>query len=257
MTMNYTEKFNEYTNVELLRIIDNPYDFQPDAVETASTLLANRQLSEEEIEIAKDEIEASKKETFTKEKKKKQFEDSIKNISQTIIENVNPIQNKPLTGDKTINIISIIFGGLFLIQLYKEFSMISFMFSNNSAEWDLSMVFYFLPLIVLPTAIFLFYKRKKIGWLILTIFTTYSTISAIGLFYMTMKMRQSDFHLFENIFTETSPVIQFFRFLFFVGTTWAISKENVRSNFAINKLTMILTVSITTLIIGLGLYLFL
>lgn len=255
--MNYTEKFNEYTNVELLRIIDNSDDFQPEAVEAASILLANRQLSEEEIKIAKDEIEASRKETLKKEKKKKQLEDSVKNIGQSIIENINPIQNKPLTGDKTIKIISIIYGGLFLFQLYKEFGMISFMFSNSSAEWDLSMVLYFIPLIILPTATILFYKRKKIGWVLLEIFTTYSAISAIVLFYMTISMGLSDFQVSDSIFTQISPAIHIFRFLFFVGTIWAISKENVRSNFAINKLTMILTVSITTLIVGLGLKLFL
>lgn len=251
--MNYKEKFNKYSTVELLRIIDNSDDYQPQAVETARDLLANRQLSEEEIKIAKEEIEASTKDSLRKEKKKKQLEEDFKKIWESIVENINPIQNKPLTGEKTIKIIAIIFSGLFLIQLYKEFGMLCFIFSNSAAVWDLSMVFYFIPLIALPTAIILFYKRKKTGWFIMAIFAIYSAISKVFLFIITLKLELSDFHSFDNIFVQISPAFHVFGFLFFVASVWTISKENVRNIFAVTKLTMILTVSVTTLIVGFGL----
>lgn len=39
--MEFTEKFKTYTNTVLLRIIDNPDGYQPNAVETAKTMDKN------------------------------------------------------------------------------------------------------------------------------------------------------------------------------------------------------------------------
>lgn len=138
--MEFAEKFKTYTNTELLRIIDNPDGYQPNAVETAKTIFSDRQLTEEEIKIAKDELEIERQEKSNKEQKKRAVEDKFKNFGKSILDNVNPIQNETPTTEKTIKIISLLFGGLFLFQLYKEFGMISFMFTDSSAGWDFSMV---------------------------------------------------------------------------------------------------------------------
>ena len=249
--MEFTEKFKTYSNTELLRIIYNPDSYQPKAVETAKTILSDRQLTEEEIKISKDELEIESQEKLNKEQKKRAVEDKFKNIGKSILDNVNPIQNETPTTEKTIQIISLLFGGLFLFQLYKEFGMICFMFTDSSSDWDFSMVLYFLPLIVVPTATILFYKRTKIGWLLLTMFLTYSAVSAIGLFFLTMNMKSSSFEALDNLFQQTSPSTHILTFLFFAGTIWAVSRENIRTVYTITKKTMILTISITAVIVGL------
>lgn len=252
-TMEFNEKFKTYTNTELLRIIDNPVGYQPNAVETAKTIFSDRQLTEDEIKIAKDELEIERQEKLNKEQKKRAVEEKFKNIGKSILDNVNPIQNETPTTEKTIRIISLLFGGLFLFQLYKEFGMISFMFIDSSAGWDFSMVLYFLPLVVVPTATVLFYKRKKSGWLLLTMFLTYSAVSAIGLIILTINMEPSGIPALDSIFPQTSPSTHILTFLFFAGTIWAISRENIRTVYTITKQTMILTISITAVIVGLGL----
>jgi hypothetical protein len=251
--MEFNEKFKTYSNTELLRIIDNPDGYQPKAVETAKTIFSDRQLTEEEIKIAKDELEIERQEKLIKEQKKRAVEDKFKNIGKSILDNLNPIQNETPTTEKTIRIISLLFGGLFLFQLYREFGMISFMFTDSSIGWDFSIVLYFLPLVVVPTATVLFYKRKKIGWLLLTMFLTYSAVSAIGLFIFTVNMKPSGFEALDGLFPQTSPTTHIMTFLFFAGTIWVISREKIRTVYKITKQTMILTISITAVIVGFGL----
>lgn len=166
----FTEKFTTYSNTDLLKIIDSPDYYQPLAVETAKTIFASRQLNNKDIEIAKAELDALKQEKEATEKKKINLENKAKSIASFVLSTVNPIQTETSNSDKIIKTITIAFGGLFLFQLYKEFGMISFMFTDSGAKWDFSMVLYFLPLLIVPTATILFFKRKKIGWTLLAIF---------------------------------------------------------------------------------------
>ena len=55
----FTEKFKTYSNTELLKIIDNPDLYQPLAVETANSIIASRQLTDQEFANAKAELETS------------------------------------------------------------------------------------------------------------------------------------------------------------------------------------------------------
>ncbi len=251
--MEFSVKFKTYSNTELLRIIENPEGYQPKAVETAKTIFLDRQLTEEEIKIANDELEIERQEKLNKERKKRAIEDKFKHIGNSILDNVNPIQNETPTTGKTIKIISLLFGGLFLFQLYKEFGMISFIITDSSTGWDFSMLLYFLPLVVVPTVTILFYKRKKIGWILFTMFMTYSAVSAIGLFILTINMEPLGIPSFDSIFPQTSPPTHLLSFLFFTGTIWALCRENIRTVYTITKQTMIITISITAVIVGFGL----
>ncbi len=254
--MEFTEKFITYSNTELLRIIDNPEDYQPNAVETAKTIFSDRQLTEIEIKIAKKELEDEQQKKLLKEQKKGEIKDKVKNISKTIVDDISPKPKETPPAEKTIMIVSLLFGGIFLFNLYKELGMIRFMFTDSSADWDFSMVLYFLPLIIVPTATILFYKKKKLGWLLLTMFLTYSAISAIVLFVLTINLEHSGVETLDSIFPQTSPTTQFLTFLFFTGTIWAISRENIKTVYSISKQTMVLTISITALIVVIGLKFF-
>lgn len=251
--MEFDEKYKTYSNTELLRVIVNPNDYQQIAVEAAKTIFSNRLLTEEEIKIAKDELEIESQEKLNKEQEKRENKDKLMNIGKSIIDTVNPIQKEIPSTEKTIKIISLLFGGLFLFRLYQEFGMISFMFTDSSSVWDFSMVLYFLPLVVIPTATILFYMRKKFGWILLTVFLTYSAVSVIGFFILIMNLRVSGFDALDNFFSQTSMITYLLSFLFFAGAIFAISRENIRSIYKINKQTMVLTISITAIIVGLGL----
>jgi hypothetical protein len=251
--MNFTDRYKNYSNSELLKIIDNPNDFQPLAVETAKNIFSSRQLSSKDIEIAKSELAMQRQEKEVQNEKKKVFENKVKNIGSSLIDTFNPVQTTTRTTDKIIKIISIVFGGLFLFMLYREFGVIKFMFTDNEAQWDFSMVLYFLPLIIVPTAAILFYTRKKLGWTLLAIFLTYSLANAIVLFLIELNRQPSGFSALDNLFPATSIAIYIGTIIFYGGTLWAICKEDIREIYTIDKRTMFKTIiligSLTALII--------
>jgi hypothetical protein len=252
--IDFTEKFTTYSNTDLLKIIDSSDNYQPLAVETAKTIFASRQLSDNDIEIAKAELDKLKQEQETKEKKKMYLDKKVKSIASSALSTINPIQAVTPNSDKIIKIISIVFSVLFLFQLYKEFGMISFMFTESEAKWDFSMVFYFLPLLIIPTATILFFKRKKIGWTLLAIFLSYSTVTSIVLFILTLNREPSAFPALDTIFPQTSPTTHIVTLLFFAGALWTICNQEIREIYTVDKKYMFRAIGIIAAITSLTSY---
>ncbi|MBL7785728.1 MAG: hypothetical protein JNM36_07470 [Chitinophagales bacterium] len=250
--MDFNKKFKTYSNTELLRIINNPDDYQSNAVEVAKTILSDRQLTGEEIKFAKDELEVERQEKSNEEQQKRNIENKFKNIGISIFNIINPIQSEMPTAEKMIKTISLVYGGIFLFHFfYKEFEIMRFMFSHLSPRWDISVVLYFLSLFITPTVIILFYKKNKYGWLLFTIFLTFSAISTLNLFISTMNMNSTEISVLSNIFPTPPLAILLPRFLFFAGTIWVISREEIRNAYTISKEAMILTILITVVVVGL------
>ncbi len=243
--MDFKAKFTTYTHTELLRIIDNPNRYQPEAVETAKALLAERQLTDDEIKTAQDALEAERRESEEKERKKKVIEDRFRNLGNSLVENVNPIQKEAPTADKTIRLISLLFGGFFLLQLYQEFGMIRYMLTDRSMRWDWSIVLFFLPLLVIPIATLLFYRRHKLGWLLLAVYLTFAGVAAIGTLILALTREPSGIPAIDNLFQRPSPFVSLLTCLFFAGNLWAIGREAVRGVYGITRQTLILTIALS------------
>lgn len=240
----FTERYKEYSNLVLLKIIDNPEGYQPSAVVAAQEVLDSRQLSNEEMETAKTELAAFNRQKETQDQKKKELENKVKDIGASVFSAVNPIQTDRPSTDRLIKIVCIVFGAIFLIQLYKDWPLISFMFTDGDAKWDLSMVLYFSTLIIVPVATFLFLKRKKLGWTLFAILLTYSTISTLGIFIMILKLQPSGIGALDKLFPPMSPMTHFVVFVFFAAMLLTICKKEIRDAYAVGKKHMFLIIGI-------------
>lgn len=241
----YTELYQRLSNSELLTIIGGSKKYNPIAVETAKTEIEKRQLSEEEIKQAKSKIIQKKTAKKREIEKQKEHVEKLRKNASTIFDTLNPIQNGIQTPEKIIKLIILIFGGLAIYRLYKQYGMFRFMFTDSGADWDISMVEYFFPIILLPVAVILFWNRLKLGWILLTIFLTYSAFNAIVLFVMNLGRQPAGIDAFEEIFPTVSPVVYFMTLLFFGGFLYLICKQGVRNIFKIPKHTMLITISLT------------
>jgi len=112
------------------------------------------------------------------------------------------------------------------------------------------MLDFLLPLVILPIATYLFWKRKKIGWILLAIFLTYSAIIALIIFFMSLKRETSGFGNFEALFPTVSPISHFLTFVFFSGSLWAISKKEIRAYYNIKNTTLYKVIGTTILFMG-------
>ncbi len=242
----FTERYKNFSNSDFLKIIKESSKYNPIAVETAITEIDSRKLSEQDLNQANSEInEQKEKRKFEIEKRKHQEEKFKKNAS-TLFDTINPIQNGIQTSEKIIRSTILIFAGISIYRIFKEFRILRFMLTDSGEKWNLSMVEYFAPLILLPLATFLFWQRKKIGWILLSIFLTYSAIMAIGIFFISLIRQTSEIPVLESIFPTVSLITYLMTSIFFGGTLWLICKENIRYIFKISRQIMFLTIGLTT-----------
>jgi len=240
----FTERYKTLSNSELLKIIDNPNDYQPLAVETAEAELAGRQLSDEELESAKAEIDLELQEKAVKKEKMQAFENKVKDVGTSLIDAVHPIQQSTPSTSRIINFLSAALAIMFLLTLFKEFGMITFMLFDKTSRWDATMLWYFVQLIFVPVLTLLFWLRKKAGWILLWIYCCVSIVNGLALLFFTLKHPYL-FSTTDGFFPTISEASFLWTIIFFGGCLWFIGKQYVREVYRINNRTMLLISGIT------------
>ena len=241
---NFYERFVNYSNSQLLEIIDKSTDYQPLAVETAKEILENRNLSKEEVQIAREEVDNQGKLNKAKIRKKEIIENKVKDLGEDVIKTIHPIQTNVFSDSRTILMVSIVLGILSLFKIYQEFEFIKFMLTSPVSEWDVSIFFYFFPLVILPLGTILFWIRKKSGWILLTIYLTFIALAAIVTFIYIQTTEPSGFSPLDDLTSNNSFLKHFWSLFLNGGLLWVICKENIRKIYNIEKLTLIISIGI-------------
>lgn len=241
---NFRTLYKTWTNDKLLDIIDNQHEYQPLAVEAARHELDNRQLSVEQLNAAKTTQRERQKQEEDKQRRAKEVNDKITSIGLSLADTLNPILKEGDNTGKIIKFVSLFLGGLFLYRLYEEFGLLTFMFTDSSAKWDFTMVFYFLPLIILPTAGLLMWFRKTFGWALSTFFFSYTAVGAIPLFLSALGRHPTGNEALDTLFPVVSPLVHVGTIILFGSATWVMTKENLRSAYKIDKQGMIVSIGL-------------
>jgi hypothetical protein len=231
----FTDRYKKLTNSELLKIIDNPADYQPQAIEAANDELTTRQLTEEELLTIREENEALAEEQRLKSDKTKALENKAKDIVSTIADTLNPIQSEKLSTPKAILWISILMILLFLYQLYSQFGLLTYMFKYDAAKWDFSMAMYFLrPLVIMPVAAILFALRKRSGWVLLSGYFTYLAFNTIALLYFEFRRPPDPSGPLDQLLPSAPANSLIGWVIFNAGCLYFIYKKDVREIYNIN-----------------------
>lgn len=244
----FTERYKTFSNTDLLRVIDNQSDYQPKAVEAAKTEIDQRNLSDQEMTEAKNELETERQKKQKQNEKRAEVEQKVKTIGTSIFDTINPIQKSAPSVEKLIRLITIVFGLVTVFKWYNEFGLVKFMLTDDIGGWDLSIIEYFLPLILLPAAVILFWLRKKSGWILMAAYLTYSAISSFGLIVMTWNTEPLGIPALDSLFPQTTPIAQILTTLFFGGTLWVMTKKEIKEHYNINRQTMIAAIGIAAVL---------
>jgi hypothetical protein len=238
----FSEPYKSLGNSDLLKIIGNPNDYQPLAVEAAKVELTARQLTIDELEIANKEYEIQQGKEQAKIEKKR----ALENIAKKTLFSMLEIIKRPPSKRKIKTIISIIFILIFLVHMVSNIGLIDYMFSGDQSLWDFSMVTFLLPILLIPMGLLFFWLHKKVGWIVLSVYIIYSIcysiIESFELFYIQSLEGVSISKIY-------SPMLLFpflcFNIIFFVGVQWAMCRNDIRSDYYINKKTLFLTIGLT------------
>jgi hypothetical protein len=228
--------YKKISNQELLEILDNPKDYQMLALKVAKQEFLNRQLTEEEVNIAR-QAQINKK--LLKAKGKQNFEPIENNTNASDSKNLDTLSStagKEQGLDKTLLLIIVLFSLVAILQITSNYSMLKYSLRDFKRHPLLAFVTAF-PIVILPIALIIFSNRKRIGWILLAIYITFcATDSAL---------------LLVQHFTIDSII----RLIFFVGTLLLICNKKISETYSVSKkrkeITIIATV-LLTLVTSLG-----
>lgn len=244
---NFIEYYKTISDTELLSILDNPQDYQELAVEAAKQEFSNRQLSDTAIQEARQPLLAKQMQNEKEREKVKAVESKIKSAGHTFIDTINPIQPGIPSTEKTIRLIVIIFGGIFLYQFISGFRE-NLAYIKDIPGFPFESIAILLPQILLPAATIAFWKRKTLGWTLLTIFLTFSAVGALWLFFQSFNRNPSGFAGLDNLIPRLSPTTYIIQLLFSGVTIYVLCKPNIREVYSVDKQKMATTIGITGLV---------
>lgn len=251
----FSDRFKSLENKKLLKIIEESEHYEPMAVAAAKLELANRKVSADEIQSLQDELNDEKAKIAERHAIFKQVENKAKVLGAELLDTVNPIQKEPQTISRKINLIVIVFGLLALYQIIESFNMFRFLFWDDLVGWDFSMVEFFVPLVLLPVAILLFWNRNRVGWILLSVLFVYHVISALGMLLLTWKWKSSTVEAvgrgvsdLDALIPEPNPMSYVLIAAFFGASLWGIFEEELRRVFRVGRMVAMVTIAIAALV---------
>jgi hypothetical protein len=162
---------------------------------------------------------------------KKHNEVNIKSNTSKFFTPFNPIENGVQSPEKIIRLITLIYTGISVYRIFIKSSMFQYIFTNSRNLGDINAFEYLFPLFILPISVYYFWKRKKAGWLLLTMFLTYSAATSIVYFFSNMEGRISMRYIITLVL--------------FYGPLWFMCKENIRDVYKISKQSMFMLIGLT------------
>jgi hypothetical protein len=241
----YTELYKSLSNSDLLRIINNPDDYQPLATEAAKSEFTARQLTAEELAIANNENEIWENTERAKIEKKR----ALEKIAKTTLFSMGDIIKRPTAKRKIKIIISIILILIFIFQAFSRVDLLTFMFTYDNARWDLPTAFLFIPWLAILIGLLLFWFRKKAGWVILSVYITYSACYWIIEFLVWTFREYPERLLLKKVISPMTYLPSLFLIiLLFSGMLWAICRDDIRNDYLINRKTSLLIIGLSFVI---------
>lgn len=190
MPNEFLNRFSNYSNVELLRIIKRPDDYQPDALKAAIEIIATRKVTDNDQK----EVEEYYETIAQNDKKKREQFELLKKKANNLFEPIlQPTSS--ITPSKWLNIFLLAVAAQFIWSFCMTIkSMISF-YECIGCGFDITYLGSFLNLIYIPLVFYLFYKRNKWGWILLfgdNLFSVLSSLSQSYIFFKYQTIHQGD-----------------------------------------------------------------
>lgn len=202
----FAGRYNQYSNAELLNIIDHPTDFQPLEIEAAREEIARRNLTK-------------------------------KHIASMSSKHAKATETPFIRGAITTQIV--LLGIIFLYKVYENISLYKYLLLDPSS-FGSTVAFDSVMLLVLVCGIVCYWLRKRIGW---TLLATYAIISVVidtyTLFTINYNLEATELLFSVNLFTRNIASVLWFGALFGFLCT-----EKLRAVYTIDKRTMHTTISV-------------
>jgi hypothetical protein len=182
MDFDFHKQFKDYSNIDLLKIVRQPANYQPAAVKAAEDILSDRQISAEEISVADQYIQDVENSEKNKKEKINELKHKVADFLEPAIrpgEKVEP--------DKWVNILLLVIGIQYAWTIFKTVKGLIAYFKCTYCPFDITIAISLFSLIYIPVIFFLLLKRRRWGWILLFADNLFIVISSVCQSYIFFK----------------------------------------------------------------------
>lgn len=246
ITLNpFIERYKDLSNVELLDIIDNPSDYQPIALQAAEEILKLRNPSNAEMEFAEAQLELKKRERRQQVEKRLDLEKGIRSKIDLILNTFNPISAEKSSAERIILLLVIIFGMRAISIFVNQYDMIRYALVDSTFGWYFGKVELITLTLYRPISLVLFWLKKRIGWMMFSIYLTYSLTNVLSILLSSFGNENLAYTSLNPLFQPRSNSIYLFASLFLAGALWAICTPRIREVYGIKIRTAVYCIILT------------
>lgn len=245
----FSERYKHLSSVELMKIIEDPQAYQPEAVDAARFVLDSRALGEGDLQTIRHKLEQERIKEQALIQRTQDAKFRLTQLVSTVLNNINPAERNASTAEKLINLIAIIYGTYVLYFSVINAWIFSFIIKENKALFETDFIVLVLPLILLAPALVLFYMKKKVGWIMLICYFLYS-FSTLMLKFLLQFFEDSN--LFEP-YSRFQPM-RFLTIVLYAVTLWYLYKTDVRNAVSVDMNTTIFVTGLILSLIGFNWY---
>jgi hypothetical protein len=195
----FEERYKNYSNAELLEILESTAKYQSMAIHAARNELNSRNLLETEINEAKQQLEQKKQAGNLKKESTDLLITKVNRAADGIYNTLNPINNSP-TVSRSVAFITLIYGLLFFYSLLIHWDELKAIIKEEPFD-----LVYFaiivIPLLAVLISTILFGFKKTDGWKLLLFFCSFSLT---GVFYSLYIYLRSLFEDHSYFFFRTA-----------------------------------------------------
>lgn len=233
------EKYHDFSTHQLLLILEEAEDYQPEAIEAVNTVLASREITPEQRAYAREKAE----EIRTERERPIAWIATIRQLMgpdfQRLVNHLNPIHEEPAALRRKIIIVASLYSFHALQFVWGWIPNMEFLIEYPAALTELGFLIEMILMVLVPIAVVLFWIRKKAGWLLLNSYTVYYGIAKLfGLGVLatveTSLPPGSPYGL--DPIPLTPPLLPLLVFAILSGALiWLINKETFRHAFGVTK----------------------
>lgn len=208
----FRKNFTELSNRRLITILEDADKYNKEAVEAAKWALSLREVPEEEVRAIKAEFRKQQAKIAKRRRYNQKMEKKAQAKGLKLWQLVDPLFSDP-TAKRIDKLIPYVLGGLSIFQFFQQREALVSLFKVHVSEMDTSSMTLLLVLVLLPLSVFLFWKRYRLGWVLLVAYLVYRIFQSFISLFLAFEWENTHFVETDNpleiwwLFLETQPLI--------------------------------------------------
>jgi hypothetical protein len=219
----FFERYKNYSNVELLKIIKQPNDYQPEALKAATQIISLRAVTEEDEKEAESYFEAIRLQQEIRKEKIASFNHKVKDFFEPVLH-----PNSSIKARKWLNIFLLLVALEYVWTLYDNIEYFVIFFRCVGCEFGILEYGHLITLLYVPLIFYLLYKRKRWGWILLFADNLSSAVMSAEELYQSFK--------YPHFFSNDSPVDFIWRLVISIAFIIFLWKEDIAAHFNVGPL---------------------